>query len=116
MRHRKKGRKLAGRRGVRRAFLKALIANFIMAERITTTEVRAREIRRLTEKLITLAKKGDLASYRVLLRRLPKKSAEKLFKDIAPRFKERKGGYTRMVRLGRRMRDAAPTAILEFTE
>jgi len=116
MRHRKKGRKFGGKRGVKRAFLKSLMANFILAERITTTEARAKEIRWRVEKLVTLAKKGTLAGYRELLSRLPRKAAEKLFREIAPRFKERKGGYVRIVRLGRRKRDAAQTAILEFVE
>ncbi|MBI1975097.1 MAG: 50S ribosomal protein L17 [Parcubacteria group bacterium] len=117
MRHRKRGRKLAGKRGIKRAFIKSLAANFIIAERITTTLVRAKETRRVVEKLVTLAKKGDLTSYRELLRRLPKKAAEKLFKDIAPRLKDRRGGYTRVVRSGaRRKRDSAPVAIIEFVE
>lgn len=96
--------------------MKSLMANFVLAERITTIEPRAKELKRNVEKLVTLAKKGTLASYRELLRRLPKRAAEKLFREIAPRFKERKGGYTRIVRIGHRKRDAAATAMIEFVE
>lgn len=116
MRHRKKGRKFGGRQGQERAFLKGLLANLFLHGRMTTTEARAKETARLSAKLITIAKRGDLASYRLLLSRLPKNAADKLFKDVAPGFKERKGGYTRIYKTGRRLRDAAPTAIIELVK
>lgn len=92
------------------------MASLFLKGRMATTEARAKETARLAAKLITLAKKGDLASYRVLLSRLPKNAASKLFRDIAPTFKDRKGGYTRVYRTGRRMRDGAETAIIELVK
>jgi len=94
--------------------MKGLAANLVMKGKIETTETRAKEVAREVVKHITLAKKGNLASYRKLIERLPKNAATKLFKDIAPRFKERHGGYTRMYRTSRRHRDGAPMAIIEL--
>jgi len=94
--------------------LKGLAHNLVMKEKITTTLSRAKEIHKKVAPLITLGKKQNLASYRLLLKRLPKSSAEKVFKDLAPRFKERRGGYTRIVKLPRRMRDASPMASISF--
>ncbi|MCL4404986.1 MAG: 50S ribosomal protein L17 [Patescibacteria group bacterium] len=116
MQHRKKGNRKFGRvRGRRISFLKGLHRNLIMAERIVTTEARAREIKPQVEKLVTLAKKQDLAAMRLLLARLPNDAALKLYYEIAPRYKERHGGYLRVVKMGStRMRDAAPKALIEF--
>ena len=117
MRHLKKGRKFHRKRGQRRAFLKGLIRNLILNRKIETTEARAKEIKRLTEKLITLAKKQNLASLRLLIARLGKKPAFELFYEIAPRFRERSGGYLRIIKSPyRRKRDGAPLAIVEFVE
>jgi ribosomal protein L17 len=86
-----------------------------MAEKIMTTEARAKEIKPQVEKLVTLAKKQNLASMRLLLSRLPNDAALKLYYEVAPRYKERRGGYLRVVKVGgTRMRDAAPKAIIEF--
>ncbi|MBI4119590.1 MAG: 50S ribosomal protein L17 [Parcubacteria group bacterium] len=115
MRHRKQGRKFGRQKGQRRAFLKGLAHNLIMKERIATTEARAKEIRPRVEKLVTLAKKQNLASFRLLLARLPEKSAQKLYYDIAPRYRERKGGYLRLIKgAKRRKRDAAQMSVIEF--
>mgnify|MGYP001576212995 FL=1 len=114
MRRRKEGRKFGKKRGKKKAFLKGLAANLFLRGKIVTTEARAKEIARLAAKHITLAKRGDQSSYRLLLSRLPKNAAQKLFKDIAPRFKDRSGGYTRIYKTGRRLRDNAPTAIIEL--
>lgn len=117
MRHRVKGRKFGRKRGARRAFMRTLLGNFIMRERITTTEARAKEIKGDAEKFITLAKRrgGSVFGYRLLLRRLPKNAAQKLNKELRERYRERAGGYTRIIKTGlRRTRDAAKTAIIEF--
>ena len=114
MRHRKRGRKFGRKVGDKKAFLKGLVHNLTMKEKITTTLARAKELQKEVAPLITLGKKQNLASYRLLLQRLPKKSAEKIFKDLSPRFKNRRGGYTRMVKIARRMRDASPMAIVSF--
>ena len=101
--------------GRRKAFIKGLENNLIMREKIQTTETRAKEIRPLVEKLVTLAKKQNLASFRLLLSRLPKGAASKLYYDIAPRYKDRKGGYLRILKLAvRRKRDATKQALIEF--
>ncbi len=94
--------------------MKGLVHNLAMKEKITTTLARAKELQKKVAPLITLGKKQNLASYRLLLQRLPKKSAEKIFKDLSPRFKNRRGGYTKMVKIARRMRDASPMAIVSF--
>ncbi len=115
MRHQKKGRKFGRIRGRRKSFLNSLYRNLIMAERITTTEARAKEIKPRVEKLVTLARKQDLASMRILLARLPKESALKLYYEIAPRYKDRRGGYLRIIKIGAvRKRDAAPKTVIEF--
>ena len=119
MRHRVAGRKFGRKRGARRAFLRTLEGNLVMHERIVTTEARAKEIRGKVEKLITLAKRrgGDLASYRLLLRRLPKPAAMKVHQELRERYQNRNGGYARIVKTGlRRMRDAAHTVIIEFVK
>lgn len=116
MQHRKKNNRKFGRiRGRRKSFLQSLQRNLIIAERIKTTDARAREIKPQVEKLVTLAKKQNLASMRLLLARLPNDAALKLYYEIAPRYKERHGGYLRIIKSGgTRMRDAAPQAIVEF--
>jgi large subunit ribosomal protein L17 len=116
MRHRKKGRKFGRKRGKRKAFMKSLAANLFLKGKIITTEARAKETAKVAAKLITLAKKGNLASLRELQKRLPRNAATKLFKEIAPKYKERHGGYTRIYKTGRRLRDGAPTAIIELME
>ncbi len=108
-------RKFGRTRGKRISFLKTLAHNLIMSEKMQTTEARASEIRTRVEKLVTLAKKQNLASLRLLLSRLPKESATKLYYEIAPRFQSRKGGYLRITKTAlRRKRDAAPQSIIEF--
>jgi large subunit ribosomal protein L17 len=89
-----------------------------MHERIVTTEARAKEIRAKVEKLITLAKRrGDLAGYRLLLERLPKAAAAKVYQELRERYQGRSGGYTRIIKTGRtRMRDGANTAIIELVK
>jgi len=116
MRHLKAGRKL-GRNAPHRAALMRNLARAVFThERIITTEEKAKEARRFVEKLITLAKKGTLHARRLALARLPDKDiVKKLFDEIAPRFADRPGGYTRVIkRHERRLGDGGKTAFLEL--
>ena len=108
-------RKFHRKSGDRRLFLKSLTSNLIMRGKMETTEARAKEIRPRIERLVTIAKQQKLANLRELLARLPKESAEKLFYDIAPKYKDRHGGYLRIIKEAKtRKRDSAPKAIIEF--
>lgn len=98
----------------RRAFLKSLSANLILKEKIKTTEARAKETRSAVERLISHGKKNTLASRRALAAALPAAAAKKVFKDIAPRFSDRRGGYTRITKLGRRLSDGAKMVFIEI--
>jgi large subunit ribosomal protein L17 len=116
MRHRKEGKKFNRKTGQRRAFMRSLAVNVIRKEKIVTTEARAKAIRPVVERAVTLAKKETLASRRLLAARLHDPVAvKKLFDDIAPRYKGRSGGYTRIVKSGAaRKRDGVRTATIEF--
>lgn len=108
-------RKLGRRSDHRRAMLRNAVTSFLAKERMMTTEARAREVQRTAEKLITLAKAGGLANYRRTLAFLYDESvANKLFNQIGPRYKDRNGGYTRIVKAGVRRGDAAPQALIEL--
>jgi large subunit ribosomal protein L17 len=114
MRKRKKGRKLSRKRDQRKALLKHLMSGLFLKEKIETTLAKAKEVQRFAEKQITIAKRGDLHARRLLLRKLPPLIVEKLLKEIAPRYKERTGGYTRVIKLGKRKTDGAKMAIIEL--
>jgi large subunit ribosomal protein L17 len=116
MRHRKAGRTLSRTASHRLALLRNLSIALIEHERIITTVAKAKELRPFIEKLVTLARKGTLHARRLCLQRLPNKDAvAKLFKEIGPRFADRPGGYTRIIkRLERRLGDAGQTAFIEF--
>jgi large subunit ribosomal protein L17 len=115
MRHGKAGVKLKRDLSGRRALLRGLVTNVIEEERITTTVPKAKAARPLVEKMITLAKEDNLHSRRQAAAFLMKKEAvEKLFAKLGPRFNQRNGGYTRIVRLGWRKGDGAETAKLEL--
>jgi large subunit ribosomal protein L17 len=117
MRHRVKGRHLARTASHRRALYRNLIAALFEHGRIRTTDAKAREIRPLAEKMITLGKRGDLHARRLVMAEIGAGVAlERLFGAIAQRFADRPGGYTRMVKAGRRHGDAAPLAYLELLE
>ena len=108
-------RKLGRKTGPRRALLRSQVTNLLKAEKITTTEAKAREVRRITEKMITLAKKGDLHSRRQALAFIMEEDVvAKLFEKIGPRMEVRDGGYTRMTRVGYRRGDGAPLVVLEL--
>ena len=115
MKHLKEGRKFHRKKGQRKALFKSLMSNLIVREKIETTEAKAKEIRPMVEKLVTKGKNQNLAALRFLLSRLPKKSAEKLYYEISPRYSKRKGGYTRITKIAEpRKNDAAKMAIIEF--
>jgi large subunit ribosomal protein L17 len=116
MRHRKAGRILGRNASHRLALLRNLSIALIEHERIITTVAKAKELRPFIEKLVTLAKKGTLHTRRLALSRLPDKNAvAKLFKEIGPRFADRPGGYTRILkRHERRLGDAGETALIVF--
>ena len=116
-------RKLGRRSDHRKHRLRNLVTDLIVHERIETTVTRAKEVRSIVEKMITLGKKGDLASRRraaQYVRRVDvdgsQNAIQKLFSDLAPRFADRNGGYTRILKLGTRQGDNAPMAIIEFVE
>src|SRR3989338_2039055 len=116
MRKRKKGRKFSLKSGQRRALLPSLLRALVEREKIETTQAKAMEMRSLADKLITKAKEGNLASIRVLGKTLGNTLTKKLIEKIAPTFKERKGGYTRVIKLGARNTDSAKMAIIEFVK
>ena len=117
MRHKKKGRKLGRKVGNRRALLRNLACQLILHKKIKTTDPKAKELRSFIEPLITLAKKDSLHSRRLVIRKIPKKNVVRiLFKEIAPLFSTRPGGYTRITKLGLRDNDRAPVSIIEFVE
>lgn len=116
-------RKLGRRSDHRKHMLRNLVTDLIINERITTTETRAKEIRSLVEKMVTLGKKGDLSARRQVAAYVRREEAnetqdaiQKLFDVIAPRYANRNGGYTRILKVGARQGDAAPMAIIEFVE
>jgi len=115
VRHRKKGRKLGVNPSHRRALLSNLAENLILHKRIKTTESRAKELRRYIEPLVTKAKRGDLTSIRMIARKIRHKNILGiLLNDIAPVYKNRNGGYTRIIKLGFRDNDRASVALIEF--
>ena len=117
MRHLKRTAKL-GRTGTHRnMMLTNMVCSLIIHKRITTTLAKARAARSVAEKMVTLGKKGTLHSRRLASSRLQQQDAVKiLFDEIAPLHKDRKGGYTRIIKLGQRQGDASDVAILEFVE
>jgi large subunit ribosomal protein L17 len=115
VRHQVTGRTFGRRPEQRKALLRGLANSLIDAERITTTVQKAKELRKVVEPLVTLGKRGDLWSRRQAASVLYEKDAlAKLFGEIAERFKDRQGGYTRIYRIGRRIGDGAEQAIIEF--
>jgi large subunit ribosomal protein L17 len=116
MRHLKAYRKLGMNASHRKAMMRNMVTSLIEHERIETTDIRAKELRRLADRMVTLGKRGDLHSMRISLKTVrTKTAAKKLFDELAPRFKEKQGGYTRIVKLGRRLGDNADMSILEWS-
>ena len=117
MRHLNAGRKLNRSASHRRALFRNLVTALLERERIKTTDAKAKETRRLTERMITLGKEGTLAARRRALTFVQSRAVvKKLFDDIAPRYDKRHGGYTRVVKLGTRHGDAAPLSLVELVE
>ena len=117
MRHRKSGRRLGRNSSHRKAMFRNMAASMLKHETIRTTLPKAKELRRVVEPLITLAKEDSVANRRLAFDRLrDKEVVGKLFSDLGPRFKDRPGGYLRILKMGPRPGDAAPMAIVMLTE
>ena len=117
MRHKISGRKLSRATGHRRAMYRNLVTDLLRYEKITTTEAKAKEVCGLAEKMITLGKKGGLHSRRQALSFVfDEQVAEKVFAELAPKYAERPGGYTRITKLGPRLGDGAAMVKLELVE
>ncbi len=115
MKHGVKLKKLGRPRAARQALLRSLATALFRHERITTTVPKAKGLRPFAERLVTYAKRGTLASRRLARRSIQDRVVlGKLFSDIGPRYKDRSGGYTRIMRVGHRLGDNAPTAIIEL--
>lgn len=117
MPHQIAGRHLNRNSSQRKALFKGLVTQVLQHERIETTEAKAKAVRGDVEKIITLAKRGDVHSRRLVLKTVAdKKVVEKLFDTIGPRYKDRNGGYTRIIKLGQRHGDAAEMVLLELVD
>ena len=116
MSHRVDGRKLSRKQGPRLALFKSLTVAVLRYERIQTTEAKAKEIRGRVEKMITLAKRGDLSARRAVIAEFPNEPlvVTKLFDEIAPKYADRTSGFTRITHLGQRYGDAAPIVQIEL--
>jgi large subunit ribosomal protein L17 len=117
MRHNIAGRHLSRSTGHRKALYRNLVTELLKHEKIITTEAKAKEVRGMADKMITLGKKSGLHSYRQALTFITeKKVTEKVFSELGPRYKERPGGYTRIVKLEPRLGDNAPMVQLELVK
>src|SRR5262245_1016242 len=117
MRHRKAGRKFGRNPAQRRALLRQLAISMILHERLTTTEAKAKTLRPIVEKLVTIARADTNHHRKLVMSKIDNQTATaKLFDVIAPRFEGAPGGYTRISKLGTRHGDAAPMALIEFIE
>lgn len=117
MRHNKAGRRLGRKTSHREAMFRNMVTSLLDHGKITTTDAKAKEIRVVAERMITLGKRGDLHSMRLAASMIREKTVvSKLFSTIAPRYKERLGGYTRIIKLGVRQGDAAPLSLIELVE
>ena len=117
MRHKVDGKLFGRTANQRKALLKGIVSSLLEHQRIETTLIKAKEARKIAEKIITLGIRGDLHAKRLALSYIPNRTViASLFKDIAPRFSGRNGGYLRIVRTRNRVNDAAPMAVLEFVD
>jgi len=115
MRHRKKGKILDRKIGPRKALLRNLAVSLVLYEKIQTTKAKAKTLRPIVERLITKGKNNTLAARRNLLKYLYKETAvKKILEDLGPRYKDRKGGYTRILNIGRRQGDGAEMVQIEL--
>jgi len=117
MRHNKSGRRLGRKPDHRQHMMRNMVTSFFEHEKITTTDTRAKELRKVVDRMITLGKRGDLHARRQALQVIrDRQVVGKLFEMIAPRYTERQGGYTRIIKLANRQGDNAPMAIIELVE
>jgi len=117
MRHRNGPRKLNRSSPHRKAMMRNMVTSLLDHERIETTDAKAKELRRVADKMITLGKRGDLHARRQALSVIRSKAVTaKLFDELAERFRDRPGGYTRVIKVGNRVGDAAPISIIELVE
>lgn len=117
MRHRRKGRKLGRTSAHREAMLDNMVVSLFQHEKIKTTVTKSKELRRTAEKLITIAKRGDLHARRLAARKVRDKEAlRKLFDNLGPRYANRSGGYTRIIKIDERFGDRAPMSVIELVE
>ena len=117
MRHRNSGKRLGRNTSHRKAMLRNMVTSLLEHEKITTTDARAKELRPMAEKLITLAKRGDLHARRQATEVIrDRKTVAKLFERIAPRYADRPGGYTRIIKLGHRLGDNAALSLITLVE
>jgi len=117
MRHLKKGRKLHRTSSHRKALLRNLTISVLTHERIETTEAKAKEARRLVDRVITWGKRGDLHARRLTARQVGSRTlVKKVFDELGPRYRERPGGYTRIIKAGFRHGDNAPIVVLELVD
>lgn len=117
MRHRKRHGKLGRSSAHRKALLRNLVTSLLDRERLETTEAKAKELRRVADRMITLGKRGDLHARRQALSVIRSREVTaKVFEDLADRFRERAGGYTRVLKTRQRVGDAAPMSIIELVE
>jgi len=117
MRHLKSGRKLSRSSSHRRAMFRNMVTDLLDHERIQTTDAKAKELRGIAEKMITLGKRGDLHARRQVLGYVRSKDVTaKVFGDLAERYRDRPGGYTRVLKLGRRTGDAAAMSVIELVD
>jgi large subunit ribosomal protein L17 len=115
VRHRNKGKRLSRTSTHRRALLRNLATSLFLHERVETTTIKAKELRPFAERLITLARRGDVHARRIAGRKIQDRDVlGKLFDDIAPRYAARPGGYTRILKLGNRKGDAAEMSLIEL--
>jgi large subunit ribosomal protein L17 len=117
MNHRKTGRRLGRTSAHRKALLRNMVTSLLEHEQIRTTDAKAKELRGVAEKMITLGKRGTLHARRQALQTIRSKDVtSKLFDELANRYRERPGGYTRVIKLGQRVGDAAPMSIIELVD
>lgn len=117
MRHQKAGRKLNRNSAHRKALFRNMVTSLLDHERIHTTDAKAKELRGLADRMITLGKRGDLHARRQALSVIrDKEVAAKLFGELADRYRDRPGGYTRVIKLGNRAGDAAPQSMIELVD
>ena len=108
-------RKLGRDSSARKALLRGIVTSLFQHERIETTEAKAKELRKVADKMLTLAKRGDLHARRqVMAYMMEEEVVKKLFDEVAPKYKDRQGGYTRIIKAGVRQGDAAPMVIIEL--